>query len=159
MASTNNEPYIKFTYFRDPISPRTVTAARMLDGDKMYVDWAVNRMHKADEAYAKDNYVPQWYGDIFVKSIARNIVKGRVLKRRNVVVLKGEERKLEQMIDYMLTEPPQFVRDIVKRACEARLLEEAERVLNEAEALNKAKAESASIAEAEVEIVEHNNHG
>jgi len=116
------EPYIKFTYFHDPITPRTVTVARLLEGELMYIDWAVNRMNRASVAYAHHNYEPVWEGDLFVKSLAREITRGRVLKRRNVVTINEERSKMDQVIDYMLDpdNTPQFVRDIVSRSCSAR---------------------------------------
>lgn len=120
MASTINKPYVKFTYFKDTESPRTVTAARMLDGDKMYIDWCVNHMNKAPIAFMWNNYVPLWEGDIFNKAKARNIARSRVLQLRYCVELKTEERKLEQMIDWLLNNTANHVQHIIRNAIAER---------------------------------------
>lgn len=120
MASTINKPYVKFTYFKDTESPRTVTAARLLDGDKMYVDWCVNHMNKAPLAFKWNNYVPFWEGDVFNKAKARNIARSRVLQKRYCVDLKTEERKLEQMIDWLLSNTGNHVQRIIRNAIAER---------------------------------------
>jgi len=131
MASTNNQPYIKFTYFKDTESPRTVTAARMLDGNHMYIDWCVNHMNKAQIAFQWNNYVPMWEGDVFNKAKARNIARSRVLQRRYCVELKSEERKLEQMIGWLLENTAFHVQHIIRNAIaeRTRLVREGKLVL------------------------------
>jgi len=128
MASTINKPYVKFTYFKDTESPRTVTAARMLDGDKMYIDWCVNHMNKAPLAFKWNNYVPFWEGDVFNKAKARNIARSRVLQKRYCVELKTEERKLEQMIDWLLANTANHVQHIIRNAIAERRRIAGERV-------------------------------
>jgi len=131
MASTTDQPYIKFTYFKDTESPRTVTAARMLDGNHMYIDWCVNHMNKAQVAFAWNNYVPFWEGDIFNKAKARNIARSRVQQRRYCVELKTEERKLEQMIGWLLENTASHVQYIIRNAIaeRTRLVREGKLVL------------------------------
>lgn len=135
MASTINKPYVKFTYFKDTESPRTVTAARMLDGDKMYVDWCVNHMNKQAIAFQWNNYVPLWDGDVFNKAKARNIARSRVLQRRYCVELKTEERKFEQMIDWLLENTASHVQHIIRNA-----IAERRRILGERTTINVAGA-------------------
>jgi len=120
MASTINQPYVKFTYFKDTESPRTVTAARMLDGDRMYIDWCVNHMNRAPIAYQEHNYVPFWEGDVFNKVKARHIARGRLLQKRYWVELKTEERKIEQMIDWLLKNTASHIQHIIRNAVAER---------------------------------------
>lgn len=120
MASTNNNPYVKFTYFKDTESPRTVTAARMLDGDKMYIDWCVNHMNRAQIAFQWNNYVPFWEGDVFNKAKARNIARNRLMQRRYCIELKAEERKLEQMVEWLLANTANHVQHIIRNAIAER---------------------------------------
>lgn len=131
MASTTDQPYVKFTYFRDTESPRTVTAARMLDGDKMYIDWCVNHMNKAAIAFQWNNYVPMWEGDVFNKAKARNIARSRVLQRRYCITMQTEERKLEQMIGWLLENTAFHVQHIIRNAIaeRTRLVREGKLVL------------------------------
>jgi hypothetical protein len=120
MASTSNNQYVKFTYFRDTESPRTVTAARMLDGNKMYIDWCVNHMNKSTIAFQWNNYIPEWNGDAFNKAKARNIARSRLLQKRYCVELKTEERKLEQMIEWLLANTSNHVQHIIRNAIAER---------------------------------------
>lgn len=131
MASTTDQPYVKFTYFRDTESPRTVTAARMLDGDKMYIDWCVNHMNKSAIAFQWNNYVPLWEGDVFNKAKARNIARSRVLQRRYCITMQTEERKLEQMIGWLLENTAFHVQHIIRNAIaeRTRLVREGKLVL------------------------------
>lgn len=121
MASTTDQPYIKFTYFKDTESPRTVTAARMLDGNKMYIDWCVNHMNRAQIAFQWNNYVPLWGGDIFNKVKARNIARSRILQRRYCIELNPEDRKLEQMIEWLLGNTAFHVQHIIRNAIAERM--------------------------------------
>ena len=116
MASTTDQPYIKFTYFKDTESPRTVTAARMLDGNHMYIDWCVNHMNRAQVAFQWNNYLPMWEGDVFNKAKARNIARSRVMQRRYFIIMETEERKLEQMIDWLLVNTASHIQYIIGNA-------------------------------------------
>lgn len=135
MASTSNSQYVKFTYFKDTESPRTVTAARMLDGNKMYVDWCVNHMNRSTIAFQWNNYIPEWAGDAFNKAKARNIARSRLMQKRYFVELKTEERKLEQMIEWLLANTANHVQHIIRNA-----ITERRRILGERTTFNVAGA-------------------
>jgi hypothetical protein len=140
MATTTNQPYVKFTYFKDPESPRTVTVARLLDGDRMYIAWCVNKMQRHDcyedyseepgqrfvfingRSYAYDKHSVSWVGDTFNKKIARDITKGRVTRARLVnapessVIIDDTKRKIDQIVEYMYVHAPKFIQQIIHRS-------------------------------------------
>jgi hypothetical protein len=100
----------------------------MLDGDKMYIDWCVNHMNRANAAFIWNKYVPQWHGDIFNKVKARNIARSRLLQKRYCIELKTEERKLEQMIEWLLANTANHVQHIIRNAIAERRRVAGERV-------------------------------
>jgi len=107
---------IRYTYFHDPMTPRTVTVARMLIEDKMYLAWSVNKMNKSTVAHAKDNYEPQWYGDIFTKKIGRKVASGRLFLCDNPIVINPDIPKIRHVVAYMMASSPKFVQEIIVRS-------------------------------------------
>lgn len=75
--------------------------------------------------------MPLWEGDVFNKAKARNIARSRVLQRRYCVELNGEERKLEQMIGWLLENTAFHVSYIIRNAIaeRTRLVREGKIVL------------------------------
>ncbi len=124
---------IKFMYFTDPTRPQTVTVARMLEGNTLYVDWCINHMKQADLAFKIDGFIPKWSGDVFNKRIARKITGGRVQARRVSIEMDPEKNKIEQMVDWMLTQPdavvPQYIKGVMRRSLQQRAVGQAEATL------------------------------
>lgn len=118
----------KFLYVEDPDSPRTVTIARILDGDKMYIGWSMNRMQKADYAMREDNYEPHWEGDLFVKAMGRAIAGGRATQKTHVVEVKEGRRFIEQALAYVArTEISGYaITGVLERAMLVREMQEAQ---------------------------------
>lgn len=128
---------IKYMYFRDPLSPRVVTVARMIDGDKLHVSWCSNRILKTGWHEDKAGHLhemqslrkgnKQWFGDAFNRKTAHEVASGRITRRHEKThayeIQRSEDVKpIEQAVSFLMSLPelPTPVRETISRALEER---------------------------------------
>jgi len=91
---------VRFCYLRDPRdSNRVLTIARILDGDKVHYECAVNNIEYESSYEDSHKRINRKQSDVFSRRLGRKIALGRLLANPKTIHVQENERAIEAVVE------------------------------------------------------------
>lgn len=109
-GSTTNKPNIdpkkvRYCYLRDPRDyNRVLTIARVLDGDFVHYECAVNNIEYISAYEDEKKHLDTKKSDVFSRHLGRSIALGRLKANPITISVSGTDRAIEKVVEAIATE-------------------------------------------------------